>query len=325
MPRPGRRRQSGSAMVDLPGNRRASDAEERDAAPQDAKRSGFTRFRSFGHEQRRRHRVRVFRVEVAAAPAGSGSRPAAASERGCASFGVSEPARSLRDEAVQGMLRLNHRHGATRFHLVLTAPPSDPTDPAWREVLGATLALRPLVGLILKAPPARIDAELLEALARMAPGREVWLEMAAYPAPGHAAQFAAAARLARSRSIPVIATLILDSRRESGKDRHALARRLNELRVRSVRIHPVQRCEGEPAGLTPEPGDEFPDRESYLDALVDVVERLDPAVELQGLGARTSPARVVTPEWLREPADFHELLELELTRRDSRQGRRRSP
>ncbi|MBN2492097.1 MAG: hypothetical protein JXQ29_14720 [Planctomycetes bacterium] len=296
-------------MVELASRSAAPDFPPTDPLPASAAGAAPGRFRSFRDERRRVHRTRVHRIEI------PGALPAP--EVGVHT-GPLETAGTLRDVVVRAMLRRNQHQGATRFHVVLSEPPRDPVDPTWRADLGAALALRPVVGLICRTPVAQVTVKLLDALAEAAGDKEIWLEMAAHP-PGGAAEFAAAAHAARNRSIPVIATLLLGV---PGETPGTHARRLNEIRVRAVRIHPFHESAPDAGCGGTEHSGTFPDRGAYLAALADLVERLEPSIELAGLGAGVPPARVRAPAWLREAADYHELLEHELARRGSRQGRR---
>ena len=63
--------------------------------------------------------------------------------------------------------------------------------------------------------------------------------------------------------------------------------------------------------------------EEYLAAVADLVEQIDPSIQILGLGPALAPERLGGPAWLLTGEDFHLRLEQTLTERDRRQGCRR--
>jgi len=297
-----------------------------------ASQAPVPRFTSHARRLRERYGARVFRISVPltrehAAPGGA------------------------RDHIVRQMVHLNHHHGATRFHAVLdagmlhkgmlhtggTLDTGMLDTGAAGEIVQACLAPAPVVGLVLVIDPQHVSAALLDSLRAAASDHDMALELPLPPAdaPANALTvahdaFARAAACGRERSFPVTAVRLMGGIGDGTRQRREDAALLNRLRIRAVRIHPQHR-----PGKTPTAATEFPTADSYLAAVAELVEHLDPAVQIQGLGpaplpeqpasGRPAPEHVVPgkpagPDWMLTGEDFHARLEQTLTTRDSHQG-----
>lgn len=260
--------------------------------PPDVGPSSRPRFTSHSRRLRERHGGRVFRISV---PLEAGP----------------EPAETARDLLVSEMVRLNHRHGATRFQAVIEAPRGALDAGAVADLVRACLSPAPVVGLVLVAGAEAVTTDLLGKLREAVGDGDTALELplpAASQPSGSRDVFARAATLAREASIPVTAVRIVNAASEETGALGDDASLLNRLRVRAVKIHP--------AGTADEDG-----AEAYLEAVADLVEQLDPAVQIQGLGPAPFPDRPADePAWLTTGEDFHDRLEQTLAARGGRQG-----
>jgi len=230
------------------------------------------------------------------------------------------------------MVRLNERSGARRFLARLEMPGGECALNDLEDLLEECLKPSPVVGLVLAAHPARIAPEVLTMLEERKRAKEIWLEMPVQPSredlrvdssPLNSSSFAATARLSRRFSIPVIGRVILGLPGEKETAWSSLAALFNRLRIAVVKIHPFQVIRGSPHEASFRAGEiQTPDLDGYMNALIAFLERLDPAILIQGLGwAGSQAGRVIAPMWIRQCQNFHEELETRLLARRSHQGR----
>ena len=115
------------------------------------------------------------REEVETDPGASPAPPPSASS------GTTEPAATIRDRLVRGMVRRNERFGATRFHLHLKMLRGASLEPPLRASIREALTLGPVVGLILEIGPDAVSEDILTWVKTAASGRERWLELRMQP------------------------------------------------------------------------------------------------------------------------------------------------
>jgi radical SAM superfamily enzyme len=296
----------------------------------------FDRFRTLAHLQRVKHGDRVFRIDVGTPP----ENDAGIERTSLPAFNAASrvtTCESTRDELIRGMSRLNDRHGATRFHACLRLPPAGVSGETVIRQVRESVALAPVVGVIVKAAPEQVTPEFLTALRIAAGEREAWLELdltspesTACPQWTRSATreaWARATHAARDRAVPVIASVRLGVDRENDIGRSALVDLLNHLRVRSVRFRPVTRPD---ADTDPgSGGQDASNRRSklspdhYVEMLADIVERLDSSILIQGLGSLDLVEHGEIGQEPKSGPDLHLQLEERLQSRGARQGSRR--
>lgn len=268
------------------------------------------RFTSHARRQRERYGARVFRVTI----------PLTQEQ---ALPGVA------RDRLVREMVRLNHHHGATRFHVVLDAGADAPDTHLVSAMARSCLAPAPVIGLVLATEARHISAVLLESLRQAVDDRDTTLELPLPPpvdssgsgsSGGGRDSFAHAAMLAREHSFPVTAVRFVRVPGDDAEQRREDAMLLNRLRVRALRIHPSP----QPARAPAAPDQRTP-TDDYLAAVADLVEQLEPALQIQGLGPAAAPERAADATGLEFGENFHARLEQTLAARGSRQGCRATP
>jgi len=246
---------------------------------------------------------------------------------------------STRDEVIRGMVRLNDRHGATRFLVCLHLPGDDAAGEATIQRVRESVAIAPVVGVIVKALGEQITSGFLNSLRIAAAGGEVWIEVdlgAAEPDRGHQRDARAgreagarAARLARDHAVGVIAAVRIGAPGESERDRSDLVHLLNRLRVRSVRFRPFTHLDGATVG---EPGGHEDlglrstlSQDDYVERVAQMIEQLDPSILVQGLGSLDLAGSAGTSHGPRQAPDLHPRLEARLRARGTRHGSERRP
>ena len=240
---------------------------------------------------------------------------------------------ALRDDLVRSMVRLNDRFGATRFLAHLELPDGDWAPNDLENLIEECLGPSPVVGLVLEAPPARMTTEVLALLEARKRSKEIWLEVPVQPSrrgpwtdsssQDASSLFAAAARLSRNYSIPVIGRVILGLPGEHEAAWLSHAALFNRLRIAVVKVHPFQVFRASPHEASFRKGEILSlDLGGYMDALIGFLERLDPAIRILGLGKAGSHAGLlIAPLWVRQCQNFHDELEARLQARKSYQGR----
>jgi hypothetical protein len=110
-----------------------------------------------------------------------------------------------------------------------------------------------------------------------------------------------------------------------GEDREMMlrtARFLAFLPVQGVKIHLLYVAAGTPlAELYREGGFTCLDQETYVDLVVDFLERLPPPMVIQRLTGDPIPSELVAPAWALEKSRTLQLIRRTLERRDTWQGR----
>ncbi len=133
-----------------------------------------------------------------------------------------------------------------------------------------------------------------------------------------------AVRRAASRGLFVTGHLLLGLPLETAATRLAGARELARLPLAALKFHQLQivrstrlanQYRADPASvalLTPD---------AYLDAVIDMLEHLPPAIRIQRLGSEVPPDILVSPDWGMRLFKFPAALEARLALRDTWQGR----
>lgn len=243
-------------------------------------------------------------------------------------------ARDIEDQVDRAAAFARARYGAEALLLYFQAFTSTfaPAD-RLRELYDAALARDDFRGLIVSTRPDCLDGEKADLLASYAErGLNVWVELGLQSSNdatlerigrGHTAgDFDAALRLLRARGVPVAAHVVFGLPGETESDMLATVGYLADRRVDGIKIHDLhipfgsalygQVLAGEFTLLSPL---------RHLDLCLRALELLPPLTVIQRLTTDTAADRRALPRKPIEKAGFYRLLEAELERRDSRQGR----
>ncbi len=228
---------------------------------------------------------------------------------------------AFRDAAIRAIARRNFGSGIERF-VVAWRPRGDAGAAAWRAEAETLLALIPIVGVVAVAPGEAFTAERAAALAVGDGTKPVWIE-----APGDAqagwSGLERAATTGRNAGLPIVGRIGV-----RGDDAASVAREANALRLRAVNLLPPQHV----APDRRRPEDPFADPPAllehtvFLDVAADVVERLEPSIQVLGLGRMAPADAILAPDWVRDGDDLpglHATLEARGTHQGARLTRPR--
>lgn len=133
-----------------------------------------------------------------------------------------------------------------------------------------------------------------------------------------------AIRRAAARGLFITGHLLLGLPLESRDSLIAGARALSTMPLDAMKFHQLQILRGTrlanqyratPASVT------LLDPESYLNAVIDMLEYLPPSIKIQRLGSEVPPSVLVSPDWGMRLSKFPTLLEARLQARNTWQGR----
>ncbi|MBK7357264.1 TIGR01212 family radical SAM protein [Propionivibrio sp.] len=205
---------------------------------------------------------------------------------------------------------------------------------ALKQVYGLALSHPDIAGIAIGTRPDCLPEETLDYLAELATRTMVELEIGIESCNddvleeclrGH--DFACtqdAIRRAAKRDLFVTGHLLLGLPLESRDSLIAGARALAALPLDALKFHQLQIVRGTRLAnlyraapdsislLTPE---------SYLDAVIDMLELLPPGIKIQRLGSEVPPSVLVSPDWGMRLFKFPAMLEAKLEARNTWQGR----
>lgn len=126
----------------------------------------------------------------------------------------------------------------------------------------------------------------------------------------------------RGRGFEIGAHIILGLPGESRRDMLETAREIARLQLHAVKLHNLYAVDGTPLGEEVRRGKvQLIDRDTYVNAVVDVLEVIPPQVLVQRLGGDAPRRYLVGPTWSLDKAGLHEAIDRELKRRDTWQGK----
>ncbi len=129
---------------------------------------------------------------------------------------------------------------------------------------------------------------------------------------------------AARRGLFITGHLLLGLPQETAQDRIEGAKALAQLPIDALKFHQLQIVRGtrlanqyraDPPSLS------LMNPDSYLDAVIDMLEHLPPRIKIQRLGSEVPPDVLVSPDWGMRLHKFPALLEARLLARDTWQGR----
>ena len=288
---------------------------------------------TFGQDLLRRYGERVHKLAINAGltcPNRDGSKGTG----GCtfcnnASFNpMSRRPPSVVEQIDSGRRVLIKRTGALRYIAYFQAYSNTYADIATLERLyGDALAEPDVIGLSVGTRPDCVSGEVLDLLCRYRDqGHEVWLELglqSAFDATlervnrGHDfAEYREVAVQARRRGLQLCTHLIVGLPGESGRHVRESLRRVLELGVDGLKLHPLHVVKGTALANQWRRGEYSPlTLKEYVGIAADLVEQTPPGVVFHRLTGTASPEILLAPSWCTKKWAVLNALERELRER----------
>jgi radical SAM protein (TIGR01212 family) len=297
------------------------------------------RYNSYGSFLKSRFGCRVYKVIVDAGFT-CPNRDGAVAYGGCTycnndSFRPDTPARRrpVEDQVRSGIEYLQGRYGASKF-IVYFQPFSNTYAPLERlaPLYERALAHPAVVGLSVGTRPDCIDDEKLDWFQALARRFMVTLEYGLESIyddtlkrinRGHDFRcWTEAVRRTRGRGLMIGAHVILGFPWESRQQMLAMAPAISSCGIAFLKLHHLHVVRNTVMAREYE-RNAFPtlDYSSYLELVVDFLERLDPGIAIERLFGLAPEADLIAPRWGKTKAEIQRDIELRLLHRDSRQGK----
>ncbi|MEW6349870.1 MAG: TIGR01212 family radical SAM protein [Thermodesulfobacteriota bacterium] len=239
---------------------------------------------------------------------------------------------AIRDQVGQGMGFLAKRFGCRKFisyfqSFTNTYAPVETLERIYREALS-----RPdVVGLAVGTRPDCVPDPVLDLLAELARERVVWVEYGlqsvhartlALINRGHGPEtFFDAVERTHARGIEVVVHLILGLPGESLLDMQETARAVTRAGVQGVKLHPLYVVRGTVLERKLLSGSyECLSEEAAQEAIMGVLEALDPETVIHRLTSDPHAEELVAPLWMLDRAGVRTRLAKAMQARDFRQG-----
>ncbi|MFL5243601.1 MAG: TIGR01212 family radical SAM protein [Gemmataceae bacterium] len=305
--------------------------------------SGFTherRYYPFSRFLRERFGRRVYRVTVD----GGFTCPnvdGAVAVGGCVycdnrSFSPNrrQPRIPIRDQVVRGIEILQKRYQADQFIAYFQAATNTYASVEKLKRLYDEALDHPLVvGLAIGTRPDSVPEAVLDLVQDYARGRYVCLELGLQTIHDrsldwmnrghHFDAFADAVERCQGRGLDLCAHVILGLPGESHEDMMATADVLAALPVQGVKIHNLHVVHDTPLEEMYKAGEvRLFELAEYVHTVCDFIERLPPQMVLHRLSGDAPPDYLVAPAWCLDKPALLRLIQEELIRRDSWQGKR---
>lgn len=240
---------------------------------------------------------------------------------------------SIPQQILEGMEGLKRRYKAEKFIAYFqsfsnTYAPVDHLRSLYDQAVG----FDDVVGLSIATRPDCLPDTILDLIQSYRPTADTWVELGvqslhektlARISRGHGvAAIESAVRNLKVRKIRVCAHLILGLPGEDLGDMTATIRGISELDVEAVKLHMLYVTRRSRLSSLYRDGDiPLLSKNSYIDAVVHLLEHLDPGILIQRLVSEAHRDLLIAPEWLRDKSSVIRAIEQELERRDTWQGR----
>jgi len=245
-----------------------------------------------------------------------------------------DPTLSIADQMRRGMEWAERRFGAHKFIAYFQAytntyAPLEQLRTAWDEAL---LNER-VVGLAVGTRPDAITPPVIDLLLEYAKTRMTWVELGflsenqavldACNRGEEAAAFVRAAELFHSAGLPVCAHVVFGLPGEPLENTVASVALMNRLGIEGIKLHNLYVVSDAPIARAWRRGEVVvPDREAYVAAVCDFLERLNPDCLVHRLAADAPRDRFLAPDWMTDKNAVVQAIRDEFSRRDTRQGSR---
>lgn len=302
---------------------------------------GMKRYTTFNDELRQRFGCRVQRVSLDAGltcPNRDGSLGtggcAFCGDRGAAAVGVPIEL-PVAEQLHRSKEYLRRKFRAERFLGYFQAYSNTYASvELLRQLYTDVLQDPELVGLIIGTRPDCLPEPVLDLLTELHQSTYLWLELgmqtihdrtlAALNRGHDHACFVEAVRRCQARGLRVCAHLILGLPGETREQMLASVRELNRLGVDGVKFHHLHVLKGSRFEEQYRRGElNLLGREEYVMLVCDAIELLEPRIMIHRLMG-DGRSELVAPDWSRRKLEVLNLIDAELTKRNSRQGSRLS-
>lgn len=302
-------------------------------------------FNAFGAALRRRFGGRIQRVSIDAGftcPNVDG----AVTRGGCnfcdnRSFSPSRRVRlaSVLDQLNRGITSVRARYNQVAGFIAYLQPATNTYGPLdqLESLYRAALNVSPeVVGLAIGTRPDCVPDEVLDLIDTLAEQHYVSLEYGMqtihdrsldWMNRGHDhASMIDAMRRSAGRRFETCAHVILGIPGESHADMMQTADEIGPLDVDAVKLHNLYAVRGTPLGEQVLAGSvQMLDRQAYVTAVVDFLERIPPRVIVERVSGDAPPDFLIEPQWCLQKSALRLEIENEFKRRGSRQGDRYQP
>lgn len=240
---------------------------------------------------------------------------------------------TISQQLIEGRVRLTKRYKARKFIAYFqsysnTYAPLEKLKALYEEAL----SVDGVVGLSIGTRPDCINSAVLSLLQNYAEKYLIWLEYGlqsihdktlTFINRGHNFKcFEDAVRKSKNRNINICAHVILGLPHESKRDMLATAEALGDLGIDGVKIHLLYVVKGTPlAHLYKTRQYKCLEQTQYVDIVCDFLERLPKSMVIQRLTGDPHARELIAPLWSLEKGKTLALINNELERRDSWQGK----
>ena len=270
------------------------------------------------------------------------NRDGTLSKRGCIycdSRGSGTGAKTSQGISIGDQIRRGRRFGERRYHakkfIAYFQSFSNTYAPVSRlkALYDEAVQQEGVVGLSVATRPDCISPEILDLLTEYQKDYLVWIEYGLQSAHdttlslinrGHnAACFAEAVEWTKERHLSVCAHVILGLPAETRKMMLQTASFIADLGVQGVKIHQLYVVKGTPLEtLYRRQACQVLKRETYVNLLVDFLERIPPDMIVQRLTGDPIPSELVAPQWSTEKMKNLNLIQQCFVERDTWQGKK---
>ncbi|HVJ65591.1 MAG TPA: TIGR01212 family radical SAM protein [Bdellovibrionota bacterium] len=245
-----------------------------------------------------------------------------------------DPKLGIVDQIQKGLAFTKRRYGAEKYIAYFQAFTNTyaPVE-TLKERFEAALYDPAIVGLSIASRPDCINRENVEYMASLAERLPYFtVELGLQSAHQNRLEwvnrqetsddYVQAMALLNEYKIPVITHVILGFPNESRQDMSETVRLAQDCRTAGIKLqmlHVIKKTKLE--HLYHKENYSLMDMETYGHLVVDLVERLDPQIEIHRITGETHSSQLVAPQWVTDKGKFFQWFHAELERRDTWQGK----
>jgi len=244
------------------------------------------------------------------------------------------PRVDIRDQIDEGIRRLKRRYKCDHFMAYFqpatnTYAPVDRLETLYR----AALSHPKIDALAIGTRPDCLPEDVIGLLSELSQSTYLSLEIGVQSIHNRSLEwmnrghdydsFVDAVQRCRQRGFEICTHVILGLPGESHEDMMATADAVAELNVDAIKIHNLYAVENTPLAEQVRNGEvELMDRPSYVQTIVDFLERLPPQMVVERISGDAPPDYFVGPSWCLDKPALRNAIFAELEERDSWQGKR---
>jgi len=243
--------------------------------------------------------------------------------------------RSVAQQLEEGIARLRKRYPDCAHYLAYFQPATNTYAPVdqLRALYEQALNHPQVIGLAIGTRPDCVPNEVLDLLTELATRTFVSVEYGMQTSHDrtldwmnrghHFDAMVDAVQRSRARGFEIGAHIMLGLPGESREDMQATARAAAALRLDAIKLHNLYVVERTRlADQVREGSVQLLDRDSYVDALIDTLERLPPDTVIQRLGGEAPQPYLIAPAWALDKSGLRLAIDQRLRYRDTWQSKR---